>query len=295
MNIHKLINFYNIATKNKINNGWKKIKIKYSFIFKMIKEKTIFLNNSYSYPERIYCILYNIYKIPICNHENCKNEIHFQKQHGYSYGFLKYCGRNCALTSKNRNKSVSNGLKGNTNHKGKKHSLEVRKRISEKHKGKKLSKETRKKISEAFSGKKHPMYGKHHSEEAKRKIRISTINQIKKQKGQIHPVYNVNSIQYLNWINRTFNLSGQYAENPNEYHIKDLGYFIDFIDFKNKVIIEWDEKKHYDKNNNLRKKDLKRQNIIQNYFSDFKFIRINENKFLSLTIKQRYQYFNKVL
>ena len=45
-----------------------------------------------------------------------------------------------------------------------------RKRRSEVRKGQKLSEETKKKISAAVSGEKHPMYGKHHTKEAKEKI-----------------------------------------------------------------------------------------------------------------------------
>jgi len=42
--------------------------------------------------------------------------------------------------------------------------------MSEALKGKTRSLETRKKMSEAQKGKKHPFYGKHHSEETKRKM-----------------------------------------------------------------------------------------------------------------------------
>jgi len=56
----------------------------------------------------------------------------------------------------------------------KKHNAESRRKISEAGKGRKVSAETRKKMSEAMKGKfdgaKHPMYGKHLSEAAKRKV-----------------------------------------------------------------------------------------------------------------------------
>ena len=61
--------------------------------------------------------------------------------------------------------------------KGKQHSEETRKKMSETHKGKPtwnkgkhLSEDTRKKISEAKNGENNPMFGKHHSAEARKKI-----------------------------------------------------------------------------------------------------------------------------
>ena len=54
--------------------------------------------------------------------------------------------------------------------KGKTHSLETRKKIGESQKGKTISEETRKKMSEAQKGENHPMYGKTLSEETKKKI-----------------------------------------------------------------------------------------------------------------------------
>ena len=45
---------------------------------------------------------------------------------------------------------------------------ENRKKISEAHKGKSLSEEHRKKISQSIAGKKHPLYGKFHSQEARK-------------------------------------------------------------------------------------------------------------------------------
>lgn len=55
-------------------------------------------------------------------------------------------------------------------HKGRTFSEETRKKLSEAHKGKHHSAETRKKISEANKGENHTMFGKHHSEETRKKM-----------------------------------------------------------------------------------------------------------------------------
>ena len=59
---------------------------------------------------------------------------------------------------------------GNTNMKGKHHSVETRQKISEAEKGKQLSAEHRQKLSESLSGENNPFFGKHHTEETRRKI-----------------------------------------------------------------------------------------------------------------------------
>ena len=67
---------------------------------------------------------------------------------------------------------------------GKTHSKETKRKISEANKGKTLSEETKRKISEAKKGEKHPNYGKtfSHSEETKRKMSEA-------MKGENHPMY----------------------------------------------------------------------------------------------------------
>ena len=77
--------------------------------------------------------------------------------------------------------------------KGKSHSLEARRKISEAHAGKK-----RPKISEALKGKKNPFYGKTHSPETRRKIseanKGKTASQrpgrkcLKQEKGDLHRI-----------------------------------------------------------------------------------------------------------
>jgi len=51
------------------------------------------------------------------------------------------------------------------------HSEETKKKMSLAKKGIKLSEEHKKKIGLAMSGEKHPLYGKHHTEESKQKMR----------------------------------------------------------------------------------------------------------------------------
>ena len=43
--------------------------------------------------------------------------------------------------------------------------------MSDSQKGKQLSKDTKDKISKAFKGENHPMYGKHHTEETRQKLK----------------------------------------------------------------------------------------------------------------------------
>ena len=61
-------------------------------------------------------------------------------------------------------------------HKGKKQSEETKKKRSEKLKGIKRSDEIKRKIGEAHKGEKNHMYGKHHTDEAKKKISENLIN-----------------------------------------------------------------------------------------------------------------------
>ena len=62
----------------------------------------------------------------------------------------------------------------------------------------------------------------------------------------------------------------QHAENGGEVCID--GYFPDGIDMEKKIIIEIDEPRHYDKNGNLKQKDIQRQNYLENL--GYKFIRV---------------------
>ena len=78
---------------------------------------------------------------------------------------------------------------------GKHHSAEMRKKMSEAKRGKHHSAEARKKISESKKGENHPFFGKHHSEETRRKISEA-------KKGKHYPkLSEVKKGLHLHWYN----------------------------------------------------------------------------------------------
>lgn len=125
-----------------------------------------------------------------------------------------------------------------------------------------------------WSGVNNSMYGKKHSNEARRKVRLAWIKRHEGRKGQLVPSYNPRSIPMIENYGRKNGFKFQHAENLGEYRVKELGYFLDAYDKENNVALEIDEWHHYDKDGNLREKDLIRQReIIQ--ILKCKFVRIN--------------------
>ena len=57
-----------------------------------------------------------------------------------------------------------------------------------------------------------------------------------------------------------------------EYYIPELNYFIDYINFDLKLILEWDEPYH----KNQKELDMNRQKEIMNLYPDFIFKRIEQ-------------------
>ncbi len=114
--------------------------------------------------------------------------------------------------------------------------------------------------------------GKTVSVESRKKMRISAIEYIKKQNGQIQPRYNIKSISLINDFAKENNYNFQHAENGGEYYIKELGYFLDAYDIEKNIVLEIDEKHHF-RNGKLRKKDINRQQEIEKFLK-CKFIRI---------------------
>ncbi len=178
----------------------------------------------------------------------------------------------CKFTEEHKIK-LSKLLIGNTHALGCKHTEETKRNNSRARMGNKNAlgfkhtEETKRKISEAGKG-------KIISKETKRKIRLVTIKRIEKNNGTIFPNYNKDACEYFRKFDEEHNTQGRYAVyGDSEYYIEELGYWPDYINFDMKLIIEWDEKKHY-VGGKLREKDIQRQKEIQKYYPDFEFRRI---------------------
>ena len=108
-------------------------------------------------------------------------------------------------------------------------------------------------------------------------MRLSKIKRIKKNNEKMFPNYNENACEFFKRFDKENNTQGRYAVyGKGEFHIKELGYFPDYINFEKKIIMEWDEEHHFDSEGDLKKKDIQRQKEIQEFYPDFEFIRLKE-------------------
>lgn len=161
-------------------------------------------------------------------------------------------------TSKTCIKCYDNSGSNNPNF-GKKHSIEARKKMS-------ASMIKRRKSKKYIDPMKNPEHVK--------KIRVKRLKSIEERCGQIMPNYNQGSIPIIENFAKNNNLEFKHAENGGEFHIKDLGYFLDAYDEKNNVVLEIDEKHHFNIDGSLKEKDIIRQKEIIDYLK-CKFIRYN--------------------
>lgn len=105
--------------------------------------------------------------------------------------------------------------------------------------------------------------GKPHTEETKRKMRVSTLAYLTKCKGQLAPRYNIDSIKVIEEYGRKNGYKFMHAENGGEFFVEHLGYFLDGYDPISNVALEVDEKHHFDKTGELCSKDTTRQKQIE--------------------------------
>lgn len=104
--------------------------------------------------------------------------------------------------------------------------------------------------------------GRKHSEESKRKMRISAAKYL--QTIRATPCrYNKSSIAILESIAKEHGWNIQHAENGGEFYT-GIGYFVDAYDKEKNIVLEFDEAAHYAdaENNLLSEEDIKRQKEI---------------------------------
>jgi len=89
----------------------------------------------------------------------------------------------------------------------------------------------------------------------------------------MYPNYNPEGCKYFENLMKETGTFIQHAENGSEYHIKELGYFVDGYDKKNNIVYEYDEAGHYNHNGTLKERDIQRQKEITEHLN-CKFIRI---------------------
>jgi hypothetical protein len=114
------------------------------------------------------------------------------------------------------------------------------------------------------------------SEETKHKQRISRLKWLEKVGGR-NPhngkFFNKIACDYLNALNEQNGWNLQHALNGGEAIV--YGYSVDGYDKNKNIVVEYDEFRHYDRNGNLKLKDIERMNRIINHIN-CEFYRFNE-------------------
>ena len=88
--------------------------------------------------------------------------------------------------------------------------------------------------------------------------------------------YNPRACEFFRCFDIVHGTEGKYATNGGEHFISQLGYWLDYFNEDLKLIMERDESHHFLSDGSLKDKDIKRQQSIENYCTDFRFIRIKQ-------------------
>ena len=109
------------------------------------------------------------------------------------------------------------------------------------------------------------------------KHRLKMIKRIEENKlngHQLMPMFNKSACKIFDEISLKENIHIQHAMNGGEYHIKELGYWLDGYDKDNNVVYEFDEEYH---KYQIEKDKIRQQEI--EYVLKCKFIRINYKEY----------------
>lgn len=153
---------------------------------------------------------------------------------------------------------------------GKQHTNKTKQKISQQKIGKRrdlasIEKQIKTmKVAYKTGKRKHHQLGKPISFNVKRKIantnRLRRIKEIKNKVGQIMPNFNPVACKLIDEYGKQHGYNFQHALNGGEFHIKELGYFVDGYDKEKNVVIEYYEQHHKKKlvKDKIRKKEIKK-------------------------------------
>jgi len=192
---------------------------------------------------------------------------------------IYFCSKECSYQSPLRGNKISNSSKG------KELSKETKYKISKKlseimigntsgsgNRGNYLSEEHKQKISKSLID--HEVNEKTR-EKISKSNRLTTIRILEKRLKngeQLVPNWNPKACDYFDEFDLNNNTQGQHARNGGEFHIKELGYWVDYINHDKKLIMEYDEDYHF--TDIQREKDMRRQKEIQELYHNYEFVRI---------------------
>ena len=141
--------------------------------------------------------------------------------------------------------------------------------------GKKQSPEWIAKRSQALKGRVPGFGGKKHSIQTRQKMSQTRLNELVDRygNGQISPWYNKEACQLFEEINSTMGWNGQHAERGGE--VKVGGYFLDYYEPSQNLVIEFDEKRHQIPS--VKEKDKIKQKVVTQILK-CRCVRIKEGK-----------------
>lgn len=137
--------------------------------------------------------------------------------------------------------------------------------------------EERPKFSEKYSGDDHWNSGKGLDEEHKRKIRKGLAKHYKEKDGKSYPNYNPRACEIIDQYGNKYGHDFQHAENGGEFHIENVGCWLDGYDPKANVVVEVYEKHHHYRGGELCDKDKFREKLIIGELN-CKLIRVSINR-----------------
>ena len=180
---------------------------------------------------------------------------------------IYYSRQNLWRANKNKCLCKICGLSGNNFAKNYKHTDITKEKIKMAGLGRKHTKEVRLKISNSKKGKPSTLIL---TEIMREKMRLSRWKQIENMGGG--PTYNPKACKYIDKLNKKFGWSLQHAMNGGE--IKISGYSVDGYDKEKNIVFEYDEPNHNEPKRKNR--DIIRQERIIRKLKPSLFVRYDE-------------------